>query len=74
MTSFEVGYMVGSLARNSINRKLAKALVKLAPKELDMTRSGSGTYRFTAMTTTPTFLPPPALSRRRSPRSRPCCS
>ena len=42
MTSFEVGYMVGSLARNSINRKLAKALVKLAPKELVMTEIGFG--------------------------------
>jgi chromate reductase, NAD(P)H dehydrogenase (quinone) len=42
MTSFEVGYMVGSLARNSINRKLAKALVKLAPKELLMTEIGFG--------------------------------
>ena len=29
MTNFKVGYMIGSLARNSINRKLAKALVKL---------------------------------------------
>jgi chromate reductase, NAD(P)H dehydrogenase (quinone) len=42
MTSFEVGYLVGSLARNSINRKLAKALVKLAPKELVMTEIGFG--------------------------------
>src|SRR5262245_47544411 len=36
MTNFKVGYMIGSLAKNSINRKLAKALVKLAPRELDM--------------------------------------
>ena len=36
MTRFKVGYMIGSLAKNSINRKLATALVKLAPKELDM--------------------------------------
>ena len=36
MTNFKVGYMIGSLAKNSINRKLATALVKLAPKELDM--------------------------------------
>ena len=28
MTAFKVGYFVGSLARGSINRKLAKALVK----------------------------------------------
>ena len=37
MTTFRVGYLVGSLAKESINRKLAKALVRLAPPELAMT-------------------------------------
>ena len=32
----KVGYLIGSLAKASINRKLAKALVRLAPDELDM--------------------------------------
>ena len=36
MTDFRVGYFVGSLAKGSINRKLAKALVRLAPAELKM--------------------------------------
>ena len=36
MTTFKVGYLVGSLATASINRKLAKALVRLAPPELAM--------------------------------------
>ena len=36
MTTFKVGYFVGSLAKASINRKLAKALVRVAPKELTM--------------------------------------
>lgn len=36
MTTYKVGYFVGSLAKASINRKLAKALVGLAPPELDM--------------------------------------
>lgn len=36
MTNFKVGYFIGSLARESINRKLAKALVRLAAAELDM--------------------------------------
>src|SRR5947209_1721708 len=31
-----VGYLIGSLAKGSINRQLARALVKLAPAELDM--------------------------------------
>lgn len=35
MTIHKVGYLIGSLA-NSINRKLAKALVQLAPPELEM--------------------------------------
>jgi chromate reductase len=34
MDAFRVGYLVGSLARDSINRKLATALAKLAPPEL----------------------------------------
>jgi chromate reductase len=36
MTTYQVGYLVGSLAKQSINRKLAKALVRLAPSELKM--------------------------------------
>ena len=36
MTTFTVGYFVGSLARESINRKLANALVRLAPVDLPM--------------------------------------
>jgi len=36
VTTFSVGYFVGSLAKESINRKLAKALVRLAPAELVM--------------------------------------
>lgn len=34
MTTYKVGYMVGSLSSASINRKLAKALIKLAPSTL----------------------------------------
>ncbi|MET4802183.1 NADPH-dependent FMN reductase [Bradyrhizobium sp. LB11.1] len=34
MTSYKVGYFVGSLATKSINRKLARALTKLAPPSL----------------------------------------
>lgn len=36
MTTHKVGYLIGSLAKGSINRKLAKALVKLAPPQLEM--------------------------------------
>ncbi|MGH8129983.1 MAG: NADPH-dependent FMN reductase [Steroidobacteraceae bacterium] len=37
MTTYNVGYIVGSLAKGSINRKLAGALVRLAPSELKFT-------------------------------------
>jgi chromate reductase, NAD(P)H dehydrogenase (quinone) len=35
MTTYKVGYIVGSLATASINRRLAKALIRLAPPELE---------------------------------------
>ena len=35
--AFSVGYFVGSLAKGSINRLLSRALIKLAPDELDFT-------------------------------------
>jgi NAD(P)H-dependent FMN reductase len=35
MTMYKVGYIVGSLATASINRTLAKALIRLAPPELE---------------------------------------
>jgi len=37
VATFTVGYFVGSLSKASINRKLAHALVRLAPAELVMT-------------------------------------
>jgi chromate reductase len=36
MTTFTVGYLVGSLAKASINRKLALALTRLAPPQLQL--------------------------------------
>ena len=35
MTPYKVGYLVGSLATASINRKLARALIRLAPESLE---------------------------------------
>lgn len=42
MPPYRVGYFVGSLAKASINRKLAKALVRLAPKELELSEISLG--------------------------------
>lgn len=36
MEKFKVGYIVGSLAKGSINRKLALALTKLSPENLEL--------------------------------------
>jgi chromate reductase, NAD(P)H dehydrogenase (quinone) len=36
MTTYRVGYLIGSLAKASINRKLARALVSLAPAAFEM--------------------------------------
>ncbi|MEU7378595.1 NADPH-dependent FMN reductase [Streptomyces sp. NPDC042207] len=35
MTTYNVGYIVGSLATQSINRTLSKALIRLAPPDLE---------------------------------------
>lgn len=35
MANYKVGYLVGSLATESINRKLSKALIRLAPPSLE---------------------------------------
>jgi len=37
MTTFQVGYFVGSLSQSSINRTLSKALIRLAPEDLAFT-------------------------------------
>ncbi|HEU5008348.1 MAG TPA: NADPH-dependent FMN reductase [Jatrophihabitantaceae bacterium] len=37
MTTYTVGYFVGSLSRESINRMLAQALIRLAPENLQFT-------------------------------------
>lgn len=36
MASYKVGYFVGSLSSTSINRRLAKALIRLAPPDLQL--------------------------------------
>ena len=37
MADYKVGYFVGSLSATSLNRRLAKALIRLAPPELEFT-------------------------------------
>ncbi|RZJ19694.1 MAG: NAD(P)H-dependent oxidoreductase [Brevundimonas sp.] len=42
MTTYKVGYLIGSLAKESINRKLTRALIKLAPEKLQFHEIGFG--------------------------------
>jgi len=42
MIRYKVGYLIGSLAKGSINRKLAKALIRLAPEALEFSEIGFG--------------------------------
>jgi chromate reductase, NAD(P)H dehydrogenase (quinone) len=37
MATYKVGYLIGSLAKGSINRLLSRALIELAPAELEFT-------------------------------------
>jgi chromate reductase len=37
MTTYKVGYFVGSLSSTSVNRELAKALIRMAPPDLEFT-------------------------------------
>ena len=37
MTTYKIGYFVGSLSSTSINRVLSKALIRLAPQDLEFT-------------------------------------
>ena len=60
MTTFKLGYFVGSLARASINRKLAKALIRLAPSELTMTEIAFGDLPLYSYDYDKNF-PPPAM-------------
>lgn len=36
MSKIRIGYLIGSLSKNSINRMLAEAMVKLAPENVEM--------------------------------------
>lgn len=42
MTTYKIGYFVGSLSSSSINRVLSKALIRLAPDDLEFTEIAIG--------------------------------
>ena len=58
MSAFTVGYFVGSLAKGSINRKLALALTRLAPSELRMREIPIGDLPLYSYDYDPDYPPP----------------
>lgn len=54
MTTFNVGYLVGSLSTDSINRKLAPALTRLAPEGMTFHEIGFADLPLYTTTSTPT--------------------
>ncbi len=74
MSTFTVGYFVGSLARASINRKLALALTRLAPPQLEMREIPIGDLPLYSYDYDASYRPPARRSRTPSPRSTPCSS
>jgi len=74
MTPYKVGYLVGSLAKASINRKLAHALVRLAPQELELTEISFKDLPLYSYDYDVEFPPRPGPSSRRSLASMRCLS
>jgi chromate reductase, NAD(P)H dehydrogenase (quinone) len=74
MTTFKVGYLIGSLAKESINRKLAKALIHLAPEYLKFSEIPIRDLPLYSYDYDADFPPVPKPSRTPLPRSMPCCS
>ena len=74
MTQHKVGYFVGSLSSQSINRTLAKSLVPLAPHSMHLTEIPIGDLPLYNRDLDDSYPAPALASRTRSPASTPCCS
>ena len=58
MTTFQVGYFVGSLSSTSINRVLSRALIRLAPADLEFTEIPIGNLPLYSQVYDSDFPPP----------------
>ena len=65
MTIYKIGYFVGSLSSTSINRVLAKALIGLAPRDLEFTEIAIGNLPLYSPDYDPDY-PPEALALKAS--------
>src|SRR6188472_3220118 len=57
MATYKVGYFVGSLSSTSINRELAKALIRLAPADLEFSEIPIGNLPLYSPDYDPDFPP-----------------
>jgi len=74
MRTYSVGYFVGSLAKESINRKLARALVRLAPPDLELREISYAELPLYSWDYDEDYPPVARAFRRRSRRSTGCSS
>ena len=74
MTTYKVGYFVGSLSSTSINRILSKALIRLAPRDLEFTELAIGNLPLYSPDFDADYPPEAWRSSRRSPPRTPCSS
>ena len=69
MTSYQVGYFVGSLSSKSINRILSKALIRLAPHDLQFTEIPIGNLPLYSPDYDDDYPPEPAAMKEAIARS-----
>jgi len=74
MPVYKVGYFVGSLSSTSINRVLSRALIRLAPEDLEFTEIGIGDLPLYSPDYDNSYPPEAMRSRRRSARPTRSCS
>ena len=74
MTTYKVGYFVGSLSSTSINRNSSQALINLAPDDLEFTEIPIGNLPLYSPDYD-TNYPPEALALKEAiAPPTPCCS
>ena len=61
MTMYKIGYFVGSLSSTSINRVLSKALIRLAPEDMEFTEIAIGNLPLYSPDYDPSY-PPEAVA------------
>ena len=74
MTTYKIGYFVGSLSSTSINRVLSKALIRLAPEDLDFTEIPIGNLPLYSPDFDADYPPEATALKDASPRPMRCCS